>query len=133
MPRSHMDALAAINQRYIDQLQESRRQFAALNPNADLTGFNANMDVAIAQFASQLKSVPIEAVLKCGVSCWHKNEYESEGMWRSYPAESVAIQSTVARLRDANTSGKTINIDNVRYMDFDSDPIEKVTSNISYT
>jgi hypothetical protein len=125
MPRSHMDALAAINQRYIEQIEEARRQFAAHNPNADLARFNAGIDATIRQYVQRAQNAPLEAVRKFGVSCWHKNEYESEAMWRTYPAESVAIQSTVARLRDSNRSAKTINIENVRYMDFDNDPIEK--------
>lgn len=38
------------------------------------------------------------------ISCWHRNEVESDAMWRLYTkdlSQGVAIQSTCGRLRDA--------------------------------
>jgi len=38
------------------------------------------------------------------VNCWHINEHESEAMWKLYggvPAESVAIKSSIGRVKDA--------------------------------
>jgi hypothetical protein len=125
MPRSHMDALAGINQNYIAQQHDLRRQFAAINPNADLTRFNEGIQKNIETYAEQAKRAPMEAVQKFGVTCWHKSEYESEAMWSAYPAESIAIESTVGQLHAAHRTEKNVFIDNVRYMDFDRDPIEK--------
>jgi hypothetical protein len=72
-----------------------------------------------------LANAPFETVQKFGVSCWHKNEYESEAMWRAYPPESVAIESTVGQLCSANRSGIPLTVDDVRYMDFNDDAIQK--------
>lgn len=125
MPRSHMEALAGINQRYIAQQHDLRREFAAINPNADLTRFNEGIQRNIETYAEKAKRAPKEAVQKFGVTCWHKSEYESEAMWSAYPAESVAIELTVGQLDAANRTDKKVYVDDVRYMDFESDPIEK--------
>jgi hypothetical protein len=67
-----------------------------------------------------------EATGKFGVSCWHINEHESEAMWQLYTTagQGVAIESTKARLERA-LRGEGIIVDLVRYMDFESDEIEK--------
>ena len=46
-------------------------------------------------------------------------------MWRAYPAECIAIESSVGRLADAARHDRTITISDVRYADFDTDPIEQ--------
>jgi hypothetical protein len=61
-----------------------------------------------------------------GVSCWHINEHESEAMWQLYTAmgQGIAIESTKARLEGALGNDGII-VDQVRYIDFESDEIEK--------
>jgi hypothetical protein len=67
----------------------------------------------------------MEASSKFGVSCWHKSEYESEAMWRLYSAECIAIESTIGQLQSSFRDERSIIIENVRYMDFENDSIEK--------
>ncbi len=63
---------------------------------------------------------------KCGVNCWHANDYESEAMWRLYSAlgSGVAIESTLGRLRDVladpGLACLGIKIQQVLYRDFDT-------------
>jgi hypothetical protein len=125
MPRSHIDAMAAIHRSYVERFREARRQLDSRIPDALLGRYNADMDAALARLAERLANAPFETVQKFGVSCWHKSEYESEAMWRTYAAESVALESTVGQLFSANRSGTPLTLDNVRYMDFNDDPIER--------
>jgi hypothetical protein len=76
---------------------------------------------------NRVKTARRDAALKFGISCWHESEYESEAMWKLYSAsgQGVAIESTVAQLRDSLGNREGLQIDRVRYMDFDHDPIEK--------
>lgn len=55
------------------------------------------------------------------VSCWHINDDESGAMWKVYGDNSIAIQSTFARLRDCldENSSYKINIGMVQYVDFE--------------
>lgn len=66
-----------------------------------------------------------ESRLRFGVCCWHKNEYESEAMWKLYPKDSVAIVTTIENLRLSLPQDKGIIVDDVRYNNFCTDPIEK--------
>lgn len=58
------------------------------------------------------------------ISCWHRNEVESDAMWRLYVkdlSQGVAIQSTCGRLRDAflkEYMGGPITIAPVEYIDY---------------
>lgn len=56
-------------------------------------------------------------------NCWHINEYENYGMWKSYikTDEGVAVQSTVGSLRRAlmSSKGGGFIIDRVTYVDYD--------------
>lgn len=58
------------------------------------------------------------------ISCWHRNDVESDAMWRLYTkdlSQGVAIQSTCGRLRDAflkEYMGGPITIAPVEYIDY---------------
>lgn len=56
------------------------------------------------------------------VNCWHLNPFESDAMWRLYALaeQGIAIQSTVARLRDAlQAAPEEIHFGLVRYVDYE--------------
>ncbi len=57
------------------------------------------------------------------VSCWHMNDVESAAMWKIYSTakESVCLQTTFARLRDALPGDVYIGM--VRYISYDWDKI----------
>jgi hypothetical protein len=58
------------------------------------------------------------------INCWHMNESESAAMWQLYSAaaeQSICLQSTYARLRDALPAD--INIGMVKYISYDRDQI----------
>lgn len=54
------------------------------------------------------------------VSCWHKNRGESLAMWNLYADKGIAVQTTVARLKDAlaGYAEQTIYIGKVEYLDY---------------
>lgn len=61
-------------------------------------------------------------------SCWHINNHENYGMWRSYinSNEGVAIKTTVGNLMDSLDNSKhSIVYGNVEYVDFESLNIQK--------
>ncbi|EGR3395404.1 DUF2971 domain-containing protein [Vibrio parahaemolyticus] len=58
---------------------------------------------------------------RVAINCWHRNEFESEAMWKLYvPSnEGVAIKTTVGRLKDAmSDSEEVIQIADVVYKDY---------------
>jgi hypothetical protein len=125
LPRSHIAAYAQMNQNFIDQQDVLRGQVANMHPGADLSQFHAGIDANIDSYIANARKILSQTVERFGIGCWHRNVYESEAMWWAYPAECVAIESSVGRLAVAARHDKTITISNVRYADFDTDPIEK--------
>jgi hypothetical protein len=124
LPRSHMRALMELNRTYLDQMRGTRDSILALHPTRDPAPFDAIL--LDAQRKLDLRRLLQEVNSKFGVNCWHINEHESEAMWQLYTAagQGIAIESTKARLEGA-LKGDGIIVDQVRYMDFDRDEIEK--------
>lgn len=124
MPRSHMKAMMEINRRILDQMKDTQDSFLALHPTRDRAPFDALLQDA--QRKLNLQKLLREVNSRFGVNCWHINEHESEAMWQLYTAagQGIAIESTKARLEGA-LKGDGIIVDQVRYMDFDTDEIDK--------
>ncbi len=56
------------------------------------------------------------------INCWYSSEYESDGMWKIYSQNGIAIQSTVSRFKDCFQKGEeNINISLVKYIDFNDE------------
>jgi hypothetical protein len=125
LPRSHLEALSGIHQKYIDGLKDLPRQFEIFHPGEDHNWLDAAVAAGIAQYHRCVRKEVHDSAERFGVSCWHRNDYESEAMWRAYPAESVAVESTISRLSSARRHEKNVTIDDVRYENFDTAPIEK--------
>lgn len=56
-------------------------------------------------------------IQKYGVSCWHKSEYESEAMWKTYTdlGKGVAIESTIEKLKYSIVPDTELIFDDVVY------------------
>jgi hypothetical protein len=121
LPRTHIEAESKMIQGQVDQLLSLREQFTARA--IPLERFDDVLDT----LANRVRTARRDAALKFGVSCWHESEYESEAMWKLYSAsgQGVAIESTIEQLRASLGGREGLQIDRVRYMDFDRDPIEK--------
>ena len=124
LPRSHIKAMEQINRGILDQMKTTQDSFLAQHPTRDRAPFDSLRDETERKL--NLQKLLREANSKFGVNCWHINEHESEAMWQLYTAagQGIAIESTKARLEDA-LRGEGIIVDQVRYMDFDSDEIER--------
>jgi hypothetical protein len=121
MPRSHVKAHEEIAANIVAQFKSDRDKILAQFPDRDRTGF----DAVVAKAETELNAPALikDVATRFGVNCWYKSEYESAAMWQLY-GNCAVIESTEERLKSAfNRDG--INIDDVRYMDFDNDPIEK--------
>ena len=92
MPRSHIKALMALNQTYLDQTKRTRDAIAAMNPGRDHAPLDAVVEEA--QRKLDLQKLLRETNAKFGVNCWHINEGELEAMWRLYTAagQGIAIE-----------------------------------------
>jgi hypothetical protein len=121
MPRSHVKAHEEIAANYVDQLKNARDQIVARFPGRD----PSMLDAAVVEAEQKLNAPAVlkDVAIRFGVNCWHKNEHESAAMWQLY-GNCTAIESTEERLKSA-LGREDINLDDVRYMDFDNDPIEK--------
>ena len=124
LPRSHIKAMMELTRATLDQMRDTQNAFLAQNPTQDRAPFDALHEDE--QRKLNLQKLLREANSKFGVSCWHINEDESEAMWQLYTAagQGIAIESSREQLESA-LSGDGINVDQVRYMNFDSDEIEK--------
>jgi hypothetical protein len=55
-------------------------------------------------------------------NCWFMNEHESDGMWRLYSPEGVAVRSTFNRLcASLADDSELVYVGEVRYFDFRAD------------
>ena len=127
LPRSHIAANRSVTERIIRDSLSASMQIAAM-PGRSPDGIQRLKDVLteLSQF-TPLKATR-ETMKRFGISCWHKNEHESEAMWRLYSSvqkPAIAIESTIGQLRDALKGVKHVLAESVRYMDFDKDSIEK--------
>jgi len=122
LPRSHIEAESKMLRRYVDDMIALRPAFAEQS-KISLELF----DNILEKFAREVRGAHEEAAAAFGVCCWHKSEYESAAMWRLYSAsgQGIAIESTIGRLKASLGDTAGLQIDSVRYMDFDEDPIEK--------
>lgn len=121
MPRSHVKAHEEIAANILAQLRSNRDQVVAHFPDPD----RSTIDAVVAKAEAELHAPAMlkDVATRFGVNCWHKNEHESAAMWQLY-GNCAAVESTVPRLQSA-FSRDGINFDEVRYMDFDNDPIEQ--------
>lgn len=127
LPVSHIKAIADIQHRFIEEQRGVWRQLAAQAPNLDLSAKQTEFDKILDDYIKESPSVREQVVRKFGVSCWHQNQHESEAMWRIYSAagQGIAIESTVAQLYESILLKDGLYIDDVRYADFQNDPIIK--------
>jgi len=56
------------------------------------------------------------------INCWHVNEHESDAMWKLYSSnrQSIAIQSTIGRLKGCFKTKENIYIGQVEYVDYNN-------------
>jgi hypothetical protein len=122
-PKSHTQAFSAISQKYLVQMAVTRDEIIARYPGVNIIGLDSAVGVAKESFKKAFEEVR----LKFGICCWHKNEVESEAMWNLYSASGhgIAIESTESQLRDSILDKENLVIADVRYVDFETDPIEK--------
>lgn len=122
VPRSHARAESEIVHKLVDDILALRPHFAAQSSDSV-----ERLDDLMRTLRSNLRTAPKKAVLRFGVSCWHLSEYESEAMWRLYSAlgQGIAIESTIGKLKASLGRREGVQIDAVRYVDFDQAQIEK--------
>ncbi|PHS30185.1 MAG: hypothetical protein COA95_09820 [Methylophaga sp.] len=58
------------------------------------------------------------------VSCWHQSEFESEAMWQLYSDKHKGIAIVTSREKLSNVLPENIEIDSVKYVDFNADKVE---------
>jgi hypothetical protein len=120
--RSHVEAWSKALQSVADPMIALRPAFAAQSPTS-LQLFDSLME----KFAGDVRGAYAMAASRFGVCCWHKSDHESAAMWRLYSAsgQGIAIESTIGRLKASLRDTEGLIVESVRYMDFDTDPIEK--------
>lgn len=62
---------------------------------------------------------------RVAINCWHKNEFESEAMWKLYvpSKEGIAIKTNIGALTSAITkaqSAEHVHLADVRYVDYEN-------------
>jgi hypothetical protein len=114
-PKSHVQAFSS--------MIATRDELVARRPGVNVQALNSAIDTARESFKRAFEGVK----LKFGVTCWHNNEVESEAMWKLYSAsgQGIAIESNRYQLRESILEKESLKVGDVRYMDFENDPIEK--------
>jgi hypothetical protein len=130
---------------FLDTMYDPAR-FKAENQQVLIEAFKPNSDEELDQILERFsktieKTMPEHAtnaikktILNAGVSCWYKSDYESDAMWKLYASSNqcIAIESTIEKLRasikDEDIKEKII-IDDVQYLDFEKDLIDKSRKN----
>jgi hypothetical protein len=128
LPKSHVDAEAKVLQDLVDPILRVTKQLASQPVPVGAEGL-CRRSLQDLDNALERIRLPIHKQVnaKFGVSCWHEGEHESDAMWKLYSGagQGIAIESTVGQLRGSLDITDGLQIDRVRYMDFERDPIEK--------
>ncbi len=68
----------------------------------------------------QIENIYFIIMSSIAVSCWHQNDFESEGMWRLYSDSNkgIAIQTTLQSLMESISTEHHIAINEVNYIDY---------------
>lgn len=123
-------------ERFVDLLESERLHFARFDQFTDpwegvlppettalakdrFTNSPINPGDQLTDFQMLIRDVNLTNKLCSFASCWFMNEHESDGMWRLYSPEGVAIQSTFSRLCASLTNeSEQVHVGEVRYFDF---------------
>ena len=127
LPKSHVDAYSKIHQSHIDQLIEVRNKLLHDYPEKKGTPEFLRFEEGLQNIPTRIKEGDLHLKTLFGINCWHINEYESDAMWKVYSqsGQGIAIESTVEKLTASLSIRKGLTIDEVLYMDFETDPIVK--------
>jgi hypothetical protein len=127
LPKSHVDAHSKIHQNHIDQLIEFRDKLIHEFPEKKGMPELLSFDEMLQNIPTRIKEDDLYLKALFGINCWHINEYESDAMWKVYSqsGQGIAIESTIDKLTASLSKKKGLTIDEVRYMDFETDPIDK--------
>jgi hypothetical protein len=89
-----------------------------------LEGWRQVTDEQLAKMIGGMSQFRREGVREYFVNCWHMNEHESAAIWRLYSQsdEAICVQSTFNRLAEVLPS--YANVGAVRYLNYDTDPID---------
>ncbi len=122
-PISHTKAFSALMQNYLDQMLATRDSLVSRYPGINKEALINTVSSANEAFRKAFDEVR----LKFGVTCWHKSETESAALWKLYAAsgQGIAIESTSVQLRASLSEEKSLVVDDVRYLDFENDEIQK--------
>jgi hypothetical protein len=128
LPKSHIDAEAKILQALVDQFLPLAKHLASQPVPAGAEELCRRSLQGLDNALERMRRpIDKEVTAKFGVSCWHEGEHESDAMWKLYSGtgQGIAIESTIGQLRRSLDIEQGLQIDRVRYMDFERDPIEK--------
>jgi hypothetical protein len=90
-------------------------------PKDGFTGFTRNPGDSMTDFEWMIHDVNLTNKLCSFANCWYMNEHESDGMWRLYGTEGIAVRSTFRRLINALIKETTHQVfaGQIQYRDFD--------------
>ena len=127
LPQTHVKAMLELSENFVTKEREIFKQAIAEQPTPSAVKLEKTFDEGMNTFLSKSKAALSTTARKFGVSCWHKSPHESEAMWNLYSSSGhcIAIESTRAQLRDSIIEKDGVYIEDVRYADFETDPIEK--------
>lgn len=92
-------------------------------PGHDFNKTEKEVKIESRKLLSQLDSIRPSQRESTFINCWHKNELESEAMWKLYVSnlkEGIAIKSTYSKLYRALKKDPSISIGQVNYVDFNN-------------
>jgi hypothetical protein len=108
-PKGNVQQRASMHKKWLDTLPIQFRNLFEQRPKA------------LSEFYKNLRRFIF-------INSWHKNEHESDAMWKLYlkSDEGIAIQSTFSRLRDCfSNETPDIYIGEVRYVDYSREVISE--------
>ncbi len=127
LPKSHIEAEAKILQALVDAVLRLAKHLTSQPVPLGAEEWPPVQQMLDNTLERLRRPIHKEVISKFGVSCWHEGEHESDAMWKLYSGggQGIAIESTVGQLRRALDIAEDFQIDRVRYMDFERDPIQK--------
>jgi sulfur relay (sulfurtransferase) DsrC/TusE family protein len=127
MPEVAMKAIASVSGKRLSKMQTYRKEIVNMVVEKDGVISEEHqklidvLDKSIEEYRVHPKNSYIALAKRTTVSCWHKNENESEAMWRLYSKNGIAIKtkfSSIVRSFENNGENHIIHVAPVKYIDF---------------
>lgn len=133
LPKASLDAIAGVLSStqgdLLERINRLQEHILSSNPDSEELKSEATLEfdklrVKALSHAVKMEDIYFNLMSSVVVNCWHKNDFESEAMWKLYSDshKGIAIQTTAGSLIESVVDSRAdiIYFSEIKYINFDS-------------